>query len=58
MRKCRNSSFVFAIQFLNNIRASFEANMADEDVNIGRMRRAPKRKFGICYIKNKVPYDI
>ena len=32
--------------------------MADEDVNIGRMRRAPKRKFGICYIKNKVPYDI
>ena len=37
MRKCRNSSFVFAIQFLNNIRASFEANMADEDVNIGRM---------------------
>ena len=58
MRKIRNSSFVFAIQFLNNIRASFEANMADDDVNIGRMRTAPKRKFDICYIKYKVPCDI
>ena len=32
--------------------------MADDDVNIGRMRTAPKRKFDICYIKYKVPCDI